>query len=342
MSNGGWSNSLTTSLTLPTGALTGARIVEDGTSDTILMYDASGALIASIAATAGTDGLGNSYPAGISASSGVISNSIVLVYNGTPAAGNLIASIAAAPATDSFGNKYEQGIITYKPSGLNIGTYVALTQGTVQLGNLTTAVGPDFSNSAQIDGQVSNVVGSSYVRLLSPHNNNVGDNVPAPLWLVVGQSGAVTGSTSAPYALIDSDTNLAPVDCLISGNIIKTTTLDARALWQTPTAAAGWTIGTLKYRFDAFDNVVWVGVISQNTGAAGPGGAVATVAVPAAYRPTTAYPIACSWTSSAVVAKGAGTVVFNANGTLSILWPTATANNDRFGFIASVPLGHLS
>ncbi|MEV8530076.1 hypothetical protein AB0451_39390 [Streptomyces sp. NPDC052000] len=342
MSNGGWSNSLTTSLTLPTGALTGARIVEDGTTDTILMYDASGALIASIAATAGTDGFGNAYPAGISASSGVISQSIVLVYNGTPAAGNLIASIASAAGSDSFGNKYEQGIITYKPAGLNLGVYAALTQGTVQLGNLSNSVGPDFSNSAEIDAQVSNVVGSSFVRLLSPHNDSVGDVVPAPLWLTVGQSGATTGALNAPYAMISSDTQLSPVDCLISGTVIKDIGFDTRATWQTPTAASGWTVGNLKYRFDALDNVVWTGYIAQNTGASGAGGAVSTVAVPAAYRPATAYAVPCAWTSSSVVCKGAGTMVFNTNGTISVLWPNTTANNDRFQISASIPLGHLS
>lgn len=102
-----WSNDATTSLTLPTGATNPSqRIVLDGTSDTILVYNNSGALIASVAATAGTDGLGNNYPAGISATGGVTSQSTFLLYNGTPAHGNLIASLASAPGTDSFGNMY--------------------------------------------------------------------------------------------------------------------------------------------------------------------------------------------------------------------------------------------
>lgn len=272
----------------------------------------------------------------------IINSSGIFLYSAAPAAGNLIGSWAPLAGTDAFGNKYDKGLISYQPTGLNLGVYSALTQGTLQLGNITNAVGPDFSNSAQVDAQISNVIGSSYVRTLSPHNSSNGDVVPAPLWLVAGASGVVTGSTSAPYALISSDTQLSPVDCLISGNLIKDIGFDTRAAWQTPTAATGWTITTLKYRFDAEDNVVWAGTLSQNTGAAGPGGAVATVAVPAAYRPTTAYPIPCSWTSSAVVAKGAGVCVFNTNGTLSILWPGATANGDRFSFVVPVPLGHLS
>lgn len=53
-----------TSLTLPTGATTGARIVLDGTSDTILVYDSLNNLVESIAVTAGTDAAGNHYAAG--------------------------------------------------------------------------------------------------------------------------------------------------------------------------------------------------------------------------------------------------------------------------------------
>jgi hypothetical protein len=132
------------------------------------------------------------------------------------------------------------------------------------------------------------------------------------------------------------------VDCLISGSVIKTTAYDTRALWQTPTAATGWTIGNLKYRLDALDNVVWTGYISQNTGATGAGGAVSTVAVPAAYRPATGYAVPCAWTSSTTVCKGAGTMVFNSNGTISVLWPATTANADRFQISASIPLGHLN
>lgn len=342
MSNGGWSNSLTTSLTLPTGALTGARIVEDGTTDTILMYDSTGALIASIAATAGTDGFGNAYPAGISATSGVISQSIILVYHGTPAAGNLIASISGVAASDSFGNKYDQGLITYSPTALNTGVYAALTQGTVQLGNITPAVGPDFSNSGDLDSHIATVSGSTYLRLLSPHNNAVNDTVPAPLWMTAGMSGATTGSTTVPYGLLSSDTQLAPVDLVISGNIIKDVGFDTRTTWQTPTAAAGWTIGTLQYRFDCFDNVVWTGYISQNAGQVGAGAAFTTVAVPAAYRPAAGLVVPCAWVSSGSVCKGAGAMAFNANGTVSVFWPATTANGDRFEICASIPLGHLS
>lgn len=109
-----WSNDATTSLTLPTGATDpDQRIVLDGTSDTILIYDNTGALIASIAANAGTDGFGNSYPAGISSTSGIISQSIILLYNGTPTLNNMVLSLTAGGGTDSFGNIYQAGFTIY-------------------------------------------------------------------------------------------------------------------------------------------------------------------------------------------------------------------------------------
>lgn len=112
--SGAWTNDLTTSLTLPTGAVNpDQRIVLDGSTDTILVYDVSGALIASVAATGGTDGFGNTYPAGISAASGVISQSIFLLYNGTPALGNLVMSLTSDPGSDSFGNNYQAGFTVY-------------------------------------------------------------------------------------------------------------------------------------------------------------------------------------------------------------------------------------
>lgn len=127
-----WSNDLTTSLTLPTGAVDpDQRIVLDGVSDTILVYNAVGALIASVAATAGTDGLGNSYPAGISATGGIVSQSVILLYNGTPTAGNLVVSLANASGSDTFGNNYAAGFNFYNGSAT---TYAQTLAGAVTIG----------------------------------------------------------------------------------------------------------------------------------------------------------------------------------------------------------------
>lgn len=132
MASSAWSNDLTTTLILPTGATPpDQRIVLDGASDTILVYNAAGALIASVAATAGNDGLGNNYPAGISATGGIVSQSIILLYNGTPALGNLVVSLANAAGSDTFGNNYAAGFNFYNGAAT---TYAQDLSGNITVG----------------------------------------------------------------------------------------------------------------------------------------------------------------------------------------------------------------
>ncbi len=80
----------------------------------------AGNLVFSLAAAAGTDPYGNTYPAGLSTTAGnstiegddyLLNSSGAFFYNGKPAAGNLIASIAAASGTDPFGNAYSSGLM---------------------------------------------------------------------------------------------------------------------------------------------------------------------------------------------------------------------------------------
>lgn len=68
MTNGSWSNDQQLILTLPGGAISGARIVIDGTRDAILVYGSDNSLQMSIAASAGTDSLGNTFPEGFAVS----------------------------------------------------------------------------------------------------------------------------------------------------------------------------------------------------------------------------------------------------------------------------------
>lgn len=53
MAQGGWSNDAIETLTIPTGATTGARIVIDGTRGAILVYNSAGQLVAAISSVSG-------------------------------------------------------------------------------------------------------------------------------------------------------------------------------------------------------------------------------------------------------------------------------------------------
>lgn len=336
--SGSWSNNATTSLTLPTGAVPPQqRITLDGSSDTILIYSATGALIASIAATAGTDGLGNSYPAGISSTGGVISDSIILVYSGTPALGTLLASIASAASTDSFGNGYVAGIGTYD---YNIDqVFTALQAGQVLFGSIVGHI-PDTADAGLIAPSING--NTNTLGIESP--TNVAMIQPALLQLFSGNGSATTGQPGVPHVKLSDTTSVQPGDAYLSGTMIQTDLSGTLLTWQTPSFNAGYSAGgAAQYRATGLDEVKWDLAVTQTTGVGAAGGAVVIAAVPAQYRPKgNARMVPCAWESSGSVCKGAAMFVFNTNGTVSLLWPAATANGDKFSCEVSIPLGNIS
>lgn len=124
-------------------------IVLDGARDAEFVYDNSGNLIGSWAATAGTDSFGNAYPAGLNVTVGSISGSTfngpnllinaagAFFYSGTPAAGNLVASIAATGGNDPFGNAYHAVVA----AGNQAGAYTRI--GTTGIIHMQNSAGQD-------------------------------------------------------------------------------------------------------------------------------------------------------------------------------------------------------
>lgn len=346
--SGSWSNNATTSLTLPTGAVPPQqRITLDGSTDTILVYSATGALIASVAATAGNDGLGNSYPAGISSTGGVISQSVILLYNGTPALGNLVASMAATAGTDSFGNGYIAGVGAYDPV-IDL-TYTALQAGQILLGTINNHI-PDTADAGLIAPSISGVTNS--MGLESP--TNVAELQPALLQLISGNGSAGTGQPGVPRAQLSDTTGVQPMDIDISGTVIKTSLSSFLETWNTPGAAANWSIGTLQFRLDPLDNLVVVGSLSY-TGAAvaTAGSSVATTAAAAKFRPAHQWKVPLvHYTSTSVQKNVAASLLVNTDGTYTVQWGDGVAGTthdvnglatgDIFWADATVPLGHIS
>lgn len=242
--SGSWSNTLTTSLTLPTGAVPpDQRIVLNGATDTILVYSATGALIASVAATAGTDGLGNAYPAGISSTGGIVSQSIILIYNGTPGAGNLTGSWASSAGSDSFGNAYQAGLTVGQVNQPNI-VLTPNASNTFNLGDFQAAVqlftndpnqmmpsmlGPVLQNAGATNEQMTTVlhspIGSAanaegYCVVLAADNDNTTTNANLTMGPVTtdGQSMNYT-----PVVSFDDAGNVVPNSVVTYGS--KTSTV---------------------------------------------------------------------------------------------------------------------
>jgi hypothetical protein len=109
--------------------ITGATIIADGSSGEFLIYSgtpATGNLVGSWSASAGTDAYTNAYPAGLNVtmSSGggtisgpdyILNSNGLFFYSGIPAANNLVGWITQSSGTDAYGNNYV--------AGLNVGGY---------------------------------------------------------------------------------------------------------------------------------------------------------------------------------------------------------------------------
>lgn len=250
------------------------------------------------------------------------------LYN---ASGQLVASLAPAFGTDGSGNGYIAGFTTYDPVG---GTFTNQSNGVFQVGEVVGGV-PDQANAAQVNAISGELV-------LDSGKNAAPNNDALVLSAFAGQPNTRTGNSLNPILQALDSAGSSDVDFWLSGTVIKASDTGSIYTWQNPTFASGYTAGTVaQYRRDSFDNVVWDLAFVQTTGVAGAGGAVITQAVPAEYRPKSARMVPCTWESTGSAAKGSATLVFNTNGTISLLWPSTTASGDKFAVVVSIPLGNI-
>lgn len=108
--SGSWSNTFQTIIVLPTGATSGARVIIDGTNDRILVYDQNGALVESVAASAGADDAGNAYVQGFGSYAPDAARAYTQLTNGGVAFGVLTdpsVTPGAAFFSDNGGGVYE-------------------------------------------------------------------------------------------------------------------------------------------------------------------------------------------------------------------------------------------
>lgn len=91
-----WSNQAPTSITIPPGATSGARIVID--NDGIHAYDANNV---------------NFFNLSTSAIAIATDNGSFTVYSGTPAYGNIVAALAPSTMRDQYDNYLESGLTLY-------------------------------------------------------------------------------------------------------------------------------------------------------------------------------------------------------------------------------------
>lgn len=171
----GQTQTLNVSATAPATTASYSVVFGDHHADalgTLLYIDnvqASGNLMFSMAAFAGTDSVGNSYPAGIFVTAGnstiegthyVINNTGAFFYSGTPANGNLIVSIAPAAGTDAEGNAFPRGVFVAAGAGSIDGSVI---------GSGTLPASAAAFSATDIGGNTATVASSA------PASPNVGD-----------------------------------------------------------------------------------------------------------------------------------------------------------------------
>ena len=140
----------------------------------------AGNLIFSLAAGAGTDPYGNTYPQGLSTTLGAISGTTfsgtdfvinsfgIFLYSGPPSAGNLVNSITNFGGTDPYGNHYLTGSASY---GSSNGQAVANVDGVLffYTGSLAAGWTPqgsiqaDTTNPDQIDTEGNALISGNLI-----------------------------------------------------------------------------------------------------------------------------------------------------------------------------------
>lgn len=226
-------------------------------------------------------------------------------YSPTVGPGNLVFSLTAAAGTDPYGNAYRSGLTIYSAGQAldsvgdangDIISYVPGSSGSyLKMGSAQLTWGGYNSNTDSITpngGAISTVTNdgvpnfNGQMILASPRG---GEDVPDQLvaTLQSGSGGNPTGSGLNPRAVLVDGTDSAAVDLYLSGSVVATDLAGNATTWHAAGAGTSWSIGTLMYRNDGLDNVVWKGSLSY-TGANIAGASIftaATAAAPAAYRP---------------------------------------------------------
>lgn len=268
----GWGSDYQVIITLPTGATSGQRIVLDGTTGLIEVYNSSGVLVDTLG---GPDG---DFTMGTSSGNGTI---------------NLSAALGQINIQNSVGNSQ---IILDGPSqsitikDLTTGEFVQLTTGAPQItfadpnGNVT-------QGGVFLGGGATPV--QPFLGFLSPSQGSGLFNDPLTMGMYPGKSsGTRAKAVWTDYsAAVDADmwVSGAMLSCNLTGSTVNT--------WQSPTLGSGWASGPvagsfmgLKYRLDAMDNLVVVGTIHSTS--TSPAANVFTL--PSGFRPAQGQRVPCA------------------------------------------------
>lgn len=183
----GWSNDSETTITLPTGATTGARVVIDGVTGAIEVYDASNNLAAVLSGNPGVDGQGNSWGTGLTMTEGAI-----LAPN-SPING---ATVASAGDITYLGGESLEAALTQTPQGM-------IANATIGPGNLPWPPTAQVGASGLLLLSVPMLGGRQYKICMGPVRVDIGStgvDYLSTIWYTTDGSTPTTASPALIYA----------------------------------------------------------------------------------------------------------------------------------------------
>lgn len=333
------------------------QIIIEGSNDYLLMYNgtpALGNLIASIAAMAGTDPYGNTFPAGITV--GLKSNpQLQLTSNASFATLNFLSNDVNEGIPASINEEIiNAGGVNEYLSQFFQGPALSTPGATGNLVMLLNSQAKDASRNAQwtvYDGVTLNTlleVDIFQCQIGVPFVAVPTGSAPASAraYLVPGANNTGTGGASVPQLRIDAPpASGSDVDTFVSGSVIKEDRTNNNAPFtnQTPSLGAGWALGSaggtrqsLQFRRDAFDNLVLAGVIHSTS--ATPASTIFTLPSVGGYRPTANQRMGVTANSGGTYSAHSLDIL--TTGVVSVD-PAITAASVDLYIYGNPPLGHI-
>lgn len=316
-----------TTFTIPTGATTGARIVLNGVTGTIQVYNSSNQLVDTIGGVAGA------IVAGLSTGPNFEFNE--------PNPGVLTT-------IDNNGHitaQWDTGAATFTMLDNSQLKFIQLTGSIIYWGEISAAgvlpTAAEINQASDIVSFTSNV-GSSLLISSPLTTKDVTINDAVDFLLNSGVDGGSAGNTR-PSIHINDANGTTGVDMFMGGALISYAngvSLPSET-WHAPALNAGFTNHNCQYRLEPLDVVHWQGEYAMTAAQAG-AGSTTIFTLPAGYIPKKELIVPASIRNSGGLALNTQCfMAFETNGTVMLGWSAATPAGALFSCDVQVALNNI-
>lgn len=312
----------------------------DASREALFIYGgnpATGNLMISLAAVAGTDRVGNAYAEGVTI--------------GSPTGARFVFDPTTETMT-AFDSTNTRNFLLDPTNSVMTVWDNTLPQVTRFDGNVigwaTVTTKGASPTGTQIGNQASIAGSPSFIGIGSGVGTTANTADPVQMGIQSGASGVNSGNAFVPFVEVFDGLGTSMVDFRVSGAAVKTDLFSTPLTWQTPSYNTDWSgsttfngltgWGTLQYRLDAEDNLWLIGCFKA--GATAPSNPV--FVLPSGYRPKTA-----SWPVPLLTLQGStlfsGMAYISTTGNVDIFTGINSpgAANNEYLINGKVPIGNL-